>query len=218
MLRVLSLFLATILSLFFVNCSTSNKLSDNITHNCFKYVFAGNVQLLSDQIKECVAYRNADRITVLMMAALKGNDQMVELLIKNGSDVNAQDLIGQNSLSYAIIKNNVDTVGLLVQHGARIVSNEYGITSLMTAVQMGKPELVRALEPDSISINMRTYEGWSALYFAVRGGKREIFDYLIERGACTEMQDNLRQTPLQFARELGWWHAQNRLQKSVACR
>lgn len=218
MMRAMMFFFAGVISLFFINCSTSNKISTNITHNCFKYIFSNNLELLEKNIQECATHRNSEQISTLMMAALKGNDRMVQLLVKNGADINSQDSIGQNSLSYAVIKNNTTTVELLVGHGARIVSNEYGITSLMTAVQMAKPELVKALKPSPQDVNMRTQEGWSALYFAIRSGKKEIFDYLIEQGACTELKDDLKQSPLQFAREIGWWHAQNRLQQAVACR
>jgi uncharacterized protein len=56
--------------------------------------------------------------TPLMYAAEAGHTEIVELLIKFGAIINAQDKMSRTALSYAIAENNVESVKLLLDHGA----------------------------------------------------------------------------------------------------
>lgn len=52
--------------------------------------------------------------TPLMLAARKANTTVVELLLRHGADVNAQDEIGNTALMCAIDCGNLDMVRLLI--------------------------------------------------------------------------------------------------------
>ena len=52
--------------------------------------------------------------TPLMLAARKANTPVVELLLRQGADVNAQDDIGNTALMCAIDCKNIEMVRLLV--------------------------------------------------------------------------------------------------------
>ncbi|KAH0561063.1 hypothetical protein KQX54_012044 [Cotesia glomerata] len=54
--------------------------------------------------------------TVLHLAARNGNKAMLEILLKEGANVQARD---ETPLHVAITKENTEAVGLLIQHGAK---------------------------------------------------------------------------------------------------
>jgi ankyrin repeat protein len=204
--------------LFFVNCSTSKGISLNVTNNCLKYVFAKKLSLIEQNSQECVNYKTIDGISTLMVASLKGDDEIVSYLLHNGVDLEQVDGLGQNALSYAILHHQISTARLLVGGGVKIIPNNFGITPLMSAAQLGDYELVAALNPSEVNINLRAGDGWTALYFSIRGKNKEIFDYLVARGACSSLKDNYGQTPYDFAVSVGWSYARDRLKRTISCK
>ena len=79
---------------------------------------------------------------------------MVELLIKNGADVNIRDESGSSPLHNAIMtylslrKNSCDkTVKILVANGAKInIKNNDGLTPVDIARKLGHQEIVELLD------------------------------------------------------------------------
>ena len=64
---------------------------------------------------------NANTIdTDLFKAATIGNKELVESLIQQGADVNAQNKEGATALMLAAGKGNKDIAELLIQHGANV--------------------------------------------------------------------------------------------------
>lgn len=188
-----------------------------MTNNCLRYVFSNKLNLIQENSQECVNYKNSDGISTLMMASLKGNDLIVDYLLSQNVDLKQVDSLGQNALSYAVLHDQVSTSRLLVAHGIGTIPNNYGITPLMYAVQKSDLSLVKALNPSVNDINIRASDGWTALYFSIRERDQEVFDYLVESGACSSLKDDHSQTPYDFAVEVGWSYAQNKLKKTVNC-
>ena len=66
----------------------------------------------------------AKSTTMLMKAAKLGNSEMVELLIKKGSDINATSQFNNlSALQYAIESGDVKSVKLHLENGADININ-----------------------------------------------------------------------------------------------
>ena len=71
-------------------------------------------------------------------AAVYGPKEMVELLIANGADVNAVDLLGRTALIMASYRGNLPIVKLLIDHKADVNAvieggPDYGLTAMMLA-------------------------------------------------------------------------------------
>ena len=60
-------------------------------------------------------------VTALMLASYKGKFEIVELLIKNGADVNLRDEDGYTALYYATRANHKEVMAFLQEHGAKKV-------------------------------------------------------------------------------------------------
>lgn len=76
---------------------------------------------------DCV---NKDQITPLMLAALKGHTKMVALLANMTSNINALDISGNTVLHYAIVKENLEVVKLLLMNSDILIdiTNQDGKT------------------------------------------------------------------------------------------
>lgn len=63
------------------------------------------------------------------------------------------------------------------------ISNEFGMTPLMSAAHSGNVELVKFLLKYVVNINQEDKEGYTALYYAVESGNLETVKILHEHGA-----------------------------------
>ncbi len=85
--------------------------------------------------------KSAYGATALSFAADKGHTEVARVLIQGKADVNAKDKLYQSTpLTWAVMRNNVGVIKLLVEAGAK--GHEGTLRSAATA---GKTELVRAL-------------------------------------------------------------------------
>ena len=74
-----------------------------------------------------VGSQRALSLTALHLAALSGHQQITELLIRNGVDINAQDSDGNTAAMWAYFSNQQSTAKLLLDLGADPkIKNKYG--------------------------------------------------------------------------------------------
>ncbi|EGZ67736.1 hypothetical protein NEUTE2DRAFT_95570 [Neurospora tetrasperma FGSC 2509] len=79
----------------------------------------------------------------LHMAALKGQNKILEILINKGGDINAHDSTGRTPLHCAIEGERMDTVTLLVNKGADVTKLDLkGTSPLHAAVSKGMEDAV----------------------------------------------------------------------------
>ena len=153
-----------------------------------------------------------------MLAASKGYAPLVDFLIQQGFDVNETDKSGDTALNYAVVFQQPEMAQLLILNRAEMATKRVdGITTLMQAVQLGSPRMVQVLGLHPDGVNHRAQDGWTALYFAIRRKDESILRYLLSRGACIDTVDSYQQTPLDFAKEVGWTVGQDILQKASPC-
>src|SRR5262249_54751424 len=74
-----------------------------------------------------------------LIAAIKqGDTARVRTLLQQHADVNARDLDGTTALDWAVRRDDVETVGLLLNGGASATAaNRYGISPLLVACEIG---------------------------------------------------------------------------------
>lgn len=185
--------------------------------DCMKFVFANDLESLKEYQHDCVSYHAENGVTTLMMAVAKGQAEMVTWLLEAGANQNSVNYLRQNALHYAVIHNQPKMIDLLRQNGAEIKPNAHGVTPLMMAIQLGNFQMVELMNPKFEDVNVAADDGWTAIYFAIRKEDRKILDYLIAKGACVNFQDTYVQTPMDFAKEVGWKYAQEKLKSGKRC-
>ncbi len=81
-----------------------------------------------------------------MRAARDGSKEIVEMLIKNGADVNLQSLSGWTALVYACKFENIDIAQVLLENGALVnLQDSTGNTALGEACWHGREDIVKLL-------------------------------------------------------------------------
>jgi ankyrin repeat protein len=147
-------------------------------------------------------------MTPLMQAALRGEPDIVRLLLNKGAQVNAMDIFGVTALMQAAWAGHAGIVEMLVAHGAdpNLQSTEQtpklrtsGVSALMAACMNGNVGVVKFLLAENVNVDQRDTQGQSALMYAAREGNPQIVGLLLSSGANMEMKDEYGRTALTIA-------------------
>ena len=133
------------------------------------------VQALLKSPKLQVEARNAHDESALMLAAIKGHQELAKTLIERDADVNKT---GWTPLHYAasgVQARQPAMVALLLEQHAYIdATSPNGSTPLMMAAQYGTHEVVQLLLAEGADPTLKNLIGLSAVDFALRADRNEI--------------------------------------------
>ena len=110
---------------------------------------------------------NAQGESVLMLAAIKGELELADRLIKKGADVNKTNW---TPLHYAASGGHMALINLLLENSAYIdAESPNGSTPLMMAAMYGSVASVKLLLQEGADPKLKNQQGLTALDFAQRG-------------------------------------------------
>ena len=123
--------------------------------------------------------------TPLILATIKGDENMVKSVLQAGADVNRiNQLTGQTALMEAASKGCTKIATLLIEAGADVNQvDKFGKTALMVAVQKGCLNVTEALAEAGADVNLVSKSGDTALMVAARNEHLNITKVLIDAGA-----------------------------------
>ncbi len=149
-----------------------------------------NLEIQSDQL-----------FTPILIASQKGNQEIVELLIKNGADVNAKNKEGESSLILASQYGHQEIVELLIKAGADLecLTIEQKNSILINASQNNNFELIPLLIKAGADINAKDQDGMTPLIHASRMGHLKVVEDLINAGAKIYEVNNKKMSSLMYA-------------------
>jgi ankyrin repeat protein len=130
--------------------------------------------------------RDAEGVTLLMLAAHSGDMAMVKTLIKSGADVNVCDDRGWSALAKAVYNPEmkcgfVDVVNTLIEAGANIeAAIGYGVRPLMLAAGYGETDVVEALLKAGADVLARNEGGLTALMMVKQKHYVDVINLLHE--------------------------------------
>jgi len=132
------------------------------------------------------------------------NPQHVQKLLHSGADVNYQDEYGTTVLMNACSYGYLETVEILLAHGADpnlcgMMHPSIGMTALMRAASGKEPEIVRQLLNAGALVNVREDSDDTALHYASANVNLEIVQMLVEAGAQVNARGTNGATALDYA-------------------
>jgi hypothetical protein len=163
--------------------------------------------------------------TALVVAAMKGQEEVVELLLEKGARQSARANYEWTSLSYAsqnghdkVVDALLDNSGSTALHYAswngydRIVqtllenyslvsaTDKHGSTPLHLASSNGHGRVVDMLIRHSVDVEAADRSGRRALHQASSNGHKTVVETLLKHGALVTARDNYGRTPLDLTR------------------
>ncbi|XP_071064298.1 M-phase phosphoprotein 8 isoform X1 [Dasypus novemcinctus] len=126
-----------------------------------------------------VLNEDSSGMTLVMLAAAGGQDDLLRLLIRKGAKVNGRQKNGTTALIHAAEKNFLTTVAILLEAGAFVnVQQSNGETALMKACKRGNSEIVRLVIECGADCNILSKHQNSALHFAKQCNNVLVYDLL----------------------------------------
>ncbi|KAM6978963.1 M-phase phosphoprotein 8 isoform 2-T2 [Tautogolabrus adspersus] len=118
-------------------------------------------------------------MSLSMLAAAGGQDDILRLLIKKGVKVNGRQKNGTTALMHAAEKNFLTTVAILLEAGSYVnAQNIGGETALMKACKRGNADVVRLLLEYGADCNILSKHKNTAMYFAKLSNNLMVFDFI----------------------------------------
>ncbi|KYO44895.1 M-phase phosphoprotein 8 [Alligator mississippiensis] len=118
-------------------------------------------------------------MTLVMLAAAGGHDDLLRLLIRKGAKVNSRQKNGTTALIHAAEKNFLTTVAILLEAGAYVnIQQSNGETALMKACKRGNSDIVRLMIESGADCNILSKHQNSALHFAKQCNNVLVYDQL----------------------------------------
>lgn len=136
----------------------------------------------ADTVKALLKYRpklsarNQAGDSALMLAVLKSNAEIVDLLLAAGAEINHD---GWTPLAYAAFEGHVDLLGRLIEKGADVnalVPNKSN--ALMLAARNGHIEVVRRLVKLDVNFDQKNDSGFTAESWALSNGNSDIAELI----------------------------------------
>uniref|UniRef100_A0A8C5E6V2 M-phase phosphoprotein 8 n=1 Tax=Gouania willdenowi TaxID=441366 RepID=A0A8C5E6V2_GOUWI len=118
-------------------------------------------------------------MSLSMLAAAGGQDDILRLLIKKGVRVNGRQKNGTTALMHAAEKNCLTTVAILLEAGSYINAQTLGgETALMKACKRGNADIVRLLLENGADCSILSKHKNSAMYFAKHSNNLNLCDHI----------------------------------------
>lgn len=137
--------------------------------------------------------------TGLFFVSSKGFNEIAELLIEKGVDINRQNDRGFTALMYAARGDNSHIVNLLIKSNLHLKNND-GNTALYFAAYLGLSDILKTLITHGAAVNARHNDGRTSLHHAAYHNDIEVAEILTNNGADITIKSNLGETAFDEAK------------------
>ncbi|WP_045827303.1 ankyrin repeat domain-containing protein [Teredinibacter turnerae] len=127
---------------------------------------------------------SAESFSALVLACLRGNREIIHLLLDAGAKVNQTNAEGIAPLALCAGNADLTSVKRLLDQGAELTRRDLqGQTALMWAAAKGREDIFRFLVSQGANINAVSNNGFSPLFFAIKSGSKDAAFAALELGA-----------------------------------
>ncbi|MBF0124468.1 MAG: ankyrin repeat domain-containing protein [Magnetococcales bacterium] len=194
------------------------------TSELWRHAMSGNVAGVMTILERGgdVNHASPTGMTPLMWAVQEGNQELIDLLLDKGADVNAfNHRAGCNALILAGEWLQPQNVEALIQRGAQVnYQSRLGWTALLKSVRVvprnfeertRQLAVVKTLLANGADVKVRADKGATPLILAAKSGNKALLELLLDYRAEIDAQDKGGNTALMWAAKLGHLEAVNLL-------
>ena len=136
-------------------------------------------------------------MTALMMASVSGAIDSIDFLISEGADLKARDHNGNSAFFYAVKQNQYGAVKHLVErYGESLTALDgWGNNILSYLNSQSEIPFIEACLDSGVDVNLPDSEGNTPLHRAFRYERFDIADFLLSKGAKTNLKNNKNEFP-----------------------
>jgi len=149
-----------------------------------------------------VSATDSDGETALFKAIEDDNTELVKKLINIGSEISGKDADENSIYHIAVRKKNIEVLNLLQPSANELkLENANDETPLSLALLSNDIELLKSLTAQ-IDLTDFQYQEGTLLHYAVKEGKKELVEYLVNRNnSLIGLKDNQNRTALEIGLE-----------------
>lgn len=137
----------------------------------------------------------------LILATLKGNLNIVKMLVEKGADINQRNWQGHSSIQYACSKGWKDVVEYLLEKGVDVnVVDNRGDSSLHRLASLGRIEILEMFLKYNPNVNCQNSEGNTPLHIACEDNEATVVLALVQHGADTEIMNKDKKLALDLCK------------------
>ena len=123
--------------------------------------------------------KNNFKDTGLHIAAVRGNTEIIRILLFYGADKDSKNVNENSPLHLAASYGHIEIVKILVSNGAKVDSlNFFGDTPLLRSIYNGEITIAKYLIDHGAKVNARNNFGNSIMHEAVRSKCYEMIDFV----------------------------------------
>ena len=127
----------------------------------------------------------------IVLAAILGNAQIVELLLDHGALVQTEDHASGTPLHAAALNGHLNVVKILIEHGSDIEAERAstGETPLHAAAEGGNGEVINLLISLGADVNARSRDEYGPIHSAAASEHFDVVKLLLAHGAAPRPVD-----------------------------
>ena len=149
------------------------------------------VELLAEQKSFDIDVQDGAGWSPLHIAcSLSHADELVDLLLAKGANVDQKTNNGQTAIFFAASKSNLETAKKLIQHKASTrVKDKRGQLPLHRAAAVGNVPIIQLILANRSPINATDMDGCTALHHSIAEGHGDAAAILLKAGAEFDKRD-----------------------------
>ncbi|MDR1971480.1 MAG: ankyrin repeat domain-containing protein [Treponema sp.] len=138
--------------------------------------------------------------SVLHIAAMRNDDELIKYLLEHNFNVNALDNNGHTALFYSItcFGASIDWYSPVIENEKtaeiHFISDDPYYTNIQE-IQRKQVAIATALLDAGINVNQQNKDGWTVLHFASAAYSAGLREFLVSRGADDTLKTNFGRTP-----------------------